>query len=223
MVGAVVFVPSPPFLLAALGGGLADLRASCREAVTALDGCGEVVVVATGPVDGWATGPIDATPYGAPGAAAVDALPLGLAVGATLLGDREFRLCAVAAGELPDLPGDVGLLVVGDGPARRSEKAPGHLDPRSRDLDEVVERALLAGDPEQLLAVDPGLAAELLMAGLPVWRAVARALLRDRPGPDAWTTRLLSSTAPYGVAYLVATWQRDPDRLRRAGQPAPSV
>ena len=196
MVGAVAFVPSPPFLLAALGGGPAELRATCQQAVSALDGCSEIVVVAAGPVDGWRTGAIDATPYGAPGCAAVDALPLGLAVGATLLGQRTFRLYAVATGELPQLPDDVGLLVVGDGTACRSEKAPGHFDPRASYLDAAIERALLAGNPDLLLAVDPILAAQLLMGGLPVWRAVARALLREGSaygaGRDRWVTRLLS-------------------------------
>lgn len=198
-VDAIAFVPSPPLLLEDLGGGPASLRSACSQAVSVLDGCAEVVVVGAADTDGWVTGSVDATPWGAPGEPAPDALPLALAVGVTLLG-RPGRLLGVRAGDLPELGAGTGLLVVGDGTAKRTEKAPGHLDPRAAAFDADVENALAAGDPAALLALDEGLAEELWVGGLGVWRAVARAA----PGP--WRGRVHLAEAPYGVGYVVASW-----------------
>jgi hypothetical protein len=197
MVRAVAFVPSPPLLLAALGGGPADLRAACAQAISVLDGL-DVVVVGAAPVDGWLSGSIDATPWGAPGRPAPDALPLALAVGATLLADRPHTLYGVAGGGLPEL-GEVGLLVVGDGSARRTEKAPGHLDDRAAGFDAQVAAALAAGSPGLLGALDADLAQELLVGGGPVWRAVSTL-------PGAWRGQLHLAEAPYGVGYFAASW-----------------
>jgi hypothetical protein len=197
MVAAVAFVPSPPLLLAALGGGPRSLRSACAQAISALDGL-DVVVLGAAPADGWVTGSIDATPWGAPGAAAPDALPLALAVGSTLLADRPHALYGVAAGGLPDL-GDVGLLVVGDGSARRTEKAPGHLDARAAGFDAQVEAALAAGSPALLGALDASLAGELLVGGMPAWQAVSQL-------PGSWQGVVHLAEAPYGVGYFAASW-----------------
>jgi hypothetical protein len=197
MVAAVAFVPSAPLLLAALGGGSAVLRSACKQAISALDGL-DVVVVGAAPDDGWLAGSIDATPWGAPGPALPDALPLALAVGATLLGGRHHALYGVAVGDLPEL-GDVGLLVVGDGSARRTEKAPGHLDARAAGYDAQVEAALAAGSPALLGDLDPELGQELLVGGRAVWRAVAQL-------PGSWRGVVHLAEAPYGVGYFAASW-----------------
>lgn len=205
MVRVLVFVPSPPLLLDALGGAVTALRSACQQALLALDGC-DAVVIGASPTDGWVTGTVDATPYGAAGRATEDGLPLALAVGRTLLAG------AALYGVTPpsQLPEAEGLLVVGDGTARRTDKAPGHFDERAGVFDAEVENALAAGDPEALLALDPVLADALLVGGLDAWRAAARAALAEvRPdgeAPRGWTGAVYLAEAPYGVGYVVATW-----------------
>ena len=97
------------------------------------------------------------------------------------------------------------MLVVGDGAATHTERAPGHLDPRAADFDAAVAAALAGADPEALLALDPELAAALLAAGRAPWQVLAG--LAERTG-DGWRGELLYSDAPYGVAYHVAVWTR---------------
>lgn len=196
---AIAFVPSPPLLLRDLGGGPADLRAACAAAVSVL--IGDVLVVGTTEQTGWCEGDIDATPYGGPGPAPRQALPLPHSVGATLLGTTVARFYGVApGGRIPD--GDVSLLVVADGTAKRSDKAPGAFDPRAERFDGSVEQALRTGDLQALLDLDAALAAELMVGGLPAWQAAAAAA----QGAAAWSGEVLYADAPYGVGYLVATW-----------------
>ena len=45
-------------------------------------------------------------------------------------------------------------VVVADGTAKRTEKAPGHFDPRAESFDDSVDAALRNGDPDGLLALD---------------------------------------------------------------------
>ena len=209
MLAAVAVVPSAPRLLPALGGGPAALRSACLQALSVLDEVDEVVVVGHAEPPGWRTGTVDATPWGVRGIPAADPLPLPLAVGAALLGDRPHRLLGVDGGPVP-VEGRTGLLVVADGTATRTEKAPGHLDPRAEAFDREVEAALAAGDPDALAALDPQLAAALLAGGLPAWRSAATAARGQK-----WTGTVLYAAAPYGVGYLVATWLPAPGMLSR--------
>ncbi len=194
MTSAVAFVPSAPFLL--LGSGPEDLRASIDDALRALTG--DVVVVGAAPRGGWWEGSVDLTPYGGRGTPSDDPLPLALAVGRTLLGDRPHRLWGVPADGLPEAD---SLLVVADGTAKRSERAPGHLDPRAEAFDHAVAKALDTADAAALLALDPALAEQLWVQGLPAWRALAAV-----PGP--WQAEVTYAQAPHGVGYVVATWLR---------------
>lgn len=190
----LAFVPSAPLLL--FDAGPPELRAALSQALDALEG--EVVVVGAAPTPGWWTGSVDRTPYGEPGAPADDPLPLALAVGAHLLGGRPHRLWGVPSGPLPEAD---ALLVVADGTAKRTLKAPGHLDPRAEAFDDAVVRALASGDPAGLAGLDEALAAELWVGGLPAWHAAAGV-----PGP--WTGAVAYADAPFGVGYVVATWRR---------------
>lgn len=207
MLAAAAFVPSAPLLLDALGGGPDDLRSACLQAISVLDGAGRVVVVGDADQAGWLTGSIDATPYGAPGPPAERPLPLAHAVGATLLGNRACRHVGV---DVPDLDEPVAFLVVGDGSARRTEKAPGHLDRRAEDFDRGIEKALGTADLEALLDLDAVLAGELLVGGAGAWRAAATAARQqvrpDGTAPRGWDGRLHYAAAPYGVGYFVASW-----------------
>jgi hypothetical protein len=105
------------------------------------------------------------------------------------------------AGALAGLPGPVAVLAMGDGSARRSLKAPGHLDEAAEPFDDAVAAALAAGDPGALAALDPVEGARLLAAGVPAWRAVGTVLA----GREV-TGRLHAHEAPFGVGYLVADW-----------------
>ena len=95
------------------------------------------------------------------------------------------------------------LLVIGDGAATHTEKAPGYLDERAGPFDDAVAAALAAADPAVLAALDPVLAAELWVAGRATWQVLAGAT-RD----GTWTGELLHSSRPFGVGYHVAVWQR---------------
>jgi hypothetical protein len=177
-----------------LDAGPPDLREALSSAVATLEG--DVVVVGAAPAPGWWTGTVDRTPYGVPGEPAPDPLPLALAVGAHLA--PSARLWGVPSGELPPAS---SYLVVGDGTAKRTLKAPGHLDERAEGFDAGVVAALAAGDPAALGALDTHLAADLWVAGLAAWSAAA-----SLDGP--WQAEVLYADAPYGVGYAVATWTR---------------
>ena len=149
-------------------------------------------------------------PIGAPGGSP---LPLSLLIGAWLLHGRDAAYVSVAADATPRecaalgaelvAEGRVGLLVMGDGSARRSQKAPGYTDPRAEPFDGGVAEALAKADADALLAIDPALAGDLLAAGRAPWQVLAGA----QKASDAKVAELLYDEAPYGVAYFVASWR----------------
>jgi aromatic ring-opening dioxygenase LigB subunit len=95
----------------------------------------------------------------------------------------------------------VGLLVMGDGSARRSEHSPVHLHPRAEIFDTTVAKAFQHKDLDVLEALDPDLAGELQAAGRAPWQVLAGALEGTPLSGD-----LLYEAAPYGVGYLVASF-----------------
>jgi hypothetical protein len=97
----------------------------------------------------------------------------------------------------------VGLLVMGDGSACRTQKAPGYLDERAAPYDAEAARALGRADAAALAALDPGLSRELQAAGRAAWQVLAGAA-----GAGGFDAELLADEAPYGVGYLVASWAR---------------
>lgn len=121
----------------------------------------------------------------------------GLAVGERL----PTADCLAAGRRLAGSAARVALLVMGDGSACRTAKAPGYLDERAAAFDARVAGALAAADPAELAALDPGTAAELQAAGRAPWQVLAGAAQGVRP-----TGELLYDQAPYGVGYHVATW-----------------
>lgn len=108
--------------------------------------------------------------------------------------------CAALGQQLATAAERVALLVMADGSARRSPKAPGHLDERSVPFDAEVERAIGAGDVAALLALDADLAGDLMATGRAAWQVLAGALAGHEPACD-----ILYSGDPFGVAYLVAS------------------
>ena len=115
-------------------------------------------------------------------------------------GDRVARhLLAEAgfAGEVADGAG--GLLVVANGSATRSEKAPGHLDARAGAFDDHLGQVLRAGDTAALRELDVALGEELLAYDAPVLRS-----LGDLEG--AYESEVDYDDDPYGVQYWVVRW-----------------
>ena len=140
-------------------------------------------------------------------------LPLSVGVGVWLLsraGGASCRVVTVAAAAPPEECVQLGerlahagrlvLLVMGDGTACRDLKAPGYLDPRAEPFDATVAKALADADPAALLALDPVLADELMVAGRAPWQVLAGAVTAPMRG------EVLYDAAPYGVQYTVASW-----------------
>ncbi|GAA2330703.1 class III extradiol dioxygenase subunit B-like domain-containing protein [Streptomyces kunmingensis] len=99
----------------------------------------------------------------------------------------------------------VGFLVMGDGTACRTVKAPGYLDERADGVDSRIAESLRTLDRDGYLAqLDAGLAAELKISGRAPWQLLSAAWSQDH-GDDG-TGRLLYEDAPYGVGYFVASW-----------------
>ncbi|HMA47188.1 MAG TPA: hypothetical protein VKP11_08320, partial [Frankiaceae bacterium] len=103
------------------------------------------------------------------------------------------------------LSGRVALLVMGDGSAARAAHAPRGEDPRARPFDASVAAALGSADAAALLALDPSLARELVAAGRASWQVLAGAAAGRR-----WAGHLVYDDAPYGVGYVIATWEALP-------------
>ncbi|WP_322937085.1 class III extradiol ring-cleavage dioxygenase family protein [Nocardioides bizhenqiangii] len=92
-----------------------------------------------------------------------------------------------------------GVLVVGNGSAKRSLKAPGHLDDRAEVFDDDLRRALLAPLPVALAALDQQLAEEM-------WADVAGIRRLGELLTPAHTAEVLYDAAPFGVQYWVIRW-----------------
>jgi hypothetical protein len=216
---AAAFCPQPPLLVPQLAAGaageLADLRDACDQAVRTLAGlAGRLVVLGAsdaarcypgGTGDFRAYGVRLGVALGAPGRDGPGGpLPLPLLVGAWLA--QRAGVAAVGATVGPDGSGfdyqgePAGLLVMGDGSARRDARAPGGLDPRAAAFDAAAAAALASGDPRRLAGLDLALGAELMAAGTPAWVAAGGAL------PGAYAAKVSYDAAPYGVGYFVATW-----------------
>ncbi|MCD9145595.1 class III extradiol dioxygenase subunit B-like domain-containing protein [Streptomyces albireticuli] len=210
---------------------LDGLRAACLDAVGVLAAARPDRLVVIGPAGVSGLGPhpqgaagsfrgfgvdVDVR-LGRGGVAGERALPQSLAVAAWLLGRTGWAAApveglgvgeplesdrALAVGrELAATDERLALLVMGDGSACRTLKAPGYLDPRAEGFDAAAARALGAADSAALAAMDGELAHELKAAGRTPWQVLAGA------GEAAdLTGELLYDEAPYGVGYFVATW-----------------
>ncbi|MEV6130461.1 class III extradiol dioxygenase subunit B-like domain-containing protein [Streptomyces violaceusniger] len=121
----------------------------------------------------------------------------GLGVGEPLAAER----CIEVGRELAGRAERTALLVMGDGTACRTLKAPGYLDERAAPFDAEVARALAAADAGALAALDEELAYELKAAG----RAPLQVLAGAAEGAPL-KGELRYDEAPYGVGYFVASW-----------------
>jgi hypothetical protein len=104
---------------------------------------------------------------------------------------------------LADRAARVALLAMGDACARPAREDPDVPDPAAQDYDEEVAEALAAADARWLARLDPALDDELVVAGRAAWQVLAGAARGTR-----MQGRLLCMAAPYGVTYLVASWEQ---------------
>ncbi len=218
-----------PAVASGAAGELDGVRAACFEALReVLATAPERVVVVgagtssqrhgagTGSLRGFGVAldvPLD------PAVASPTPLPLSLTIGAWLLaavgwpGDRVALELDASAGAatLAAIGTALGqetvrtvLLVVADGSASRTERAPASLDPDAQAFDADVEAALASGHPHVLAEVDGDRAAAVTSHGWPAWHvaATATAVAGDAP----YEARVLAAEGPYGVGYLVASW-----------------
>jgi hypothetical protein len=98
----------------------------------------------------------------------------------------------------------LGLLVMADGSARRTLKAPGYYDARAAPFDAIVEAALRDGDSGALAGLDHQLAAELLVSGRAAWQVLAGAV--SEADQSSLRSRVHYSADPFGVWYPVVSW-----------------
>ncbi|MGW2341118.1 class III extradiol dioxygenase subunit B-like domain-containing protein [Streptomyces sp. NPDC001661] len=226
MLVAAAACPCPPLLVPEVAAGAAPeldaARTACDEAIAALLAAEPdlVWIIGEGPDtavhEPGARGSfrpfgVDLDVHlGAPSDGVGATLPPSLSVGAWLLTRAgwtgEVRGYEVA-GDGSTFPGAadaerVGFLVMGDGTACRTLKAPGYLDERAEGVDAAVAAALRDLDADGTLAnLDADLARELKISGRAPWQLLSTAWdKRDGTG------RLLYEDAPYGVGYFVASW-----------------
>jgi hypothetical protein len=110
--------------------------------------------------------------------------------------------CLRLGAELAGLAPRVALLAMGDASARKATGVHGAADPAADSYDAEVAAALAAVDPGRLARLDPALDGELLIAGRAAWQVLAGAA-----DGAALRGRLRCAVAPYGVSYLVASWE----------------
>ncbi|MEV5124932.1 class III extradiol dioxygenase subunit B-like domain-containing protein [Streptomyces decoyicus] len=220
-----------PAVAAGAAPELAALRAACLDATGVLAAARPDRLVVLGPADEAGRGPhpqgargsfrgfgVDLeVRLGAAGTTPERELPPSLSVGAWLLSRTDWADAPVdALGVAESLPRDqalstgreiaasaprVALLVMGDGSACRTVKAPGYFDERAEAFDTATARALGTADLDALTALDEERAAALQVSGRAGWQVLAGAA----EGADLHG-RLLRDEAPYGVGYFVAAW-----------------
>lgn len=116
---------------------------------------------------------------------------------------------------VPPVPerGDL-VVVVADGPASLTPRAPVPEDPRGVELDDRLATWVRSGGA--LPDPDAGTADEVGWWSRPAWRALA-GLTGGRPAADA------VSWAPFGVGYHAGRWSNDDERTGVADHPGHRV
>jgi hypothetical protein len=226
MLVAAAICPAAPLLARELTGSdpvVPDLRAACQDATAAMLAADPAVVAVVGTAAQareWENSAVFDMSGFAPalrvtaGAGHGD-LPAALGLGRILLDQAGYdgslvlysvtedcpaASCAALGERLAGRAGRAALLVMADGSARRTLKAPGYLDERSAPFDARIERAIAAGDPRALLTLDASLARDLLATGRPAFQVLAGAAT----GRDV-TSVVRYRGDPFGVFYLVAS------------------
>ncbi len=230
MILAAAVCPHPPLLFRELNGrqdAVADLRATCREAVRDVVAGAERAVLVGGAETSRSWDPTLPPPvhryggsrFAAPGRG--ETLPLSLGVGRRLLDeagwDGPVEVLSIAwdapradaevlAGDLAGRAQRLAVLTLGDGSARRGPTAPAPLAARAVGYDDATAHALAEGDAQALLELDPQLAADLGVSGRAAFGVLGALALAHPGGPAAVVATLRHRDDPIGVSYFVATW-----------------
>lgn len=233
---ATAVLPTPVFLLPGMtGSGAAepDLRAACLDALKVVCASAEAVCVIA---DRYEIG--TPRPPGAGHRGRQWQPTLGHRLARALLEDvgwagsagdvatrgttREIttsclddaRTCAGLWASETALRGDAAtaLVVMGDLSACSTPDSPTWYDPAAAAFDLAVQRALLSGDPEALLTLDPQAGRDFLVSGRAPWQVMAGAWLSASGRPDSGggarrTATIHWSGSPFGVGYRVVTYR----------------
>ncbi|MGY0500470.1 hypothetical protein ACWZHB_18440 [Nocardia sp. FBN12] len=173
-------------------------------------GFGADVVVGLGPA-GAEPGPADAQlplPVLIAGWLREQVAP-GISVRARLFAaDATAAACSEAGralrAELDSEREPYGVLVVADGAATLTVKAPGYLDERAPMVQHDLDAALRSGSRAGLAALEPDLCAALLVDGRAAYQVLGGLFAADPVDPQV---RTLYQDAPFGVGYDVSVWQ----------------
>jgi hypothetical protein len=111
-----------------------------------------------------------------------------------LASEQGARVAAHLLGEVPREGDEPSYLVVGNGSAKRTEKAPGHFDERAAAFDTALGESLWRGWPE----LDAVLAEEL-------WADV-HGIARMGSLGDLGEAQVDYADDPFGVQYWVMRW-----------------
>lgn len=234
MLVAAAVLPHPPLLVPALAAGAASeldgLRATCAKALDAVlaSPSAHLAVVAggneratfgpgaRGSLAGFGVPVETAVPGGVPTGEPV--MPLAATIGCWLLSQRSVT-CPVSVEVVPErmTPRDaaslgaalaashdhVALVAMGDGSAALTARAPGYLVPGAAEWQAEVERLVGAADLAGIGELTVEDAERFRAAGRAAWQVLAGAA-----AGGSWDGGLLAAEAPYGVGYLVASWER---------------
>jgi hypothetical protein len=221
MLVSACVLPHPPVLVPEVAvqspSWLGDLRKTCIDTLTRTLAAEVDTLVVVGGAD--RPGQWDGSAGGSMAAYGVDVafggvrteLPLSLTIAAHLLDEVDWRgiraYVAVDRTSPPAARIELGrslaagqrtaLVVMGDGSAKRSKQAPGYFDERAARFDAEAVSAIAATDPQAISALDPQVAQELWVAGLPAWQVLAGAL------DGRYAARVDYDEAPTGVGYFV--------------------
>ncbi|WP_344940582.1 hypothetical protein [Sphaerisporangium flaviroseum] len=212
-----------PELAGAAAPELDDLRDACVSAVRSLAGSRPDTLIVVGGAGVAGSYEPDAGGSLAPWGVDIRVgsgnavLPLSLTIGGLLLGlagagppsgyeavpsEASPDACARLGAVLAERGRRLALLVMGDGPATLTVKAPGYLQTGAPAYHQALAQALGGADIQALAALDPADAQELWVGGRAAFQVLAGA---GRAG-DGLRGELLYDDAPYGVGYLVARW-----------------
>ncbi len=97
-----------------------------------------------------------------------------------------------------------GLLVVADGAATLTAKAPGSYDDRSQEFQDDLTAALRDGDCAAVEQLDPVVCLELGVAGRAAYQVLAGVFDNGTDGRPECST--MYADAPFGVGYHVGFW-----------------
>ncbi|MEV4012054.1 hypothetical protein AB0J35_16250 [Nonomuraea angiospora] len=214
LVAAAVCPPTPLITLQ-----LDELRSACHTAIATLHDARPDVLIVVGGAEtaaaygGQAAGTLRPWGIDVTAGRADLVLPLSLTVGRWLLGDRDpdgFQSvaldapsaeCLLLGEKLGKIAQKVALLVMADGTACLSPRAPGKYDEAAGPYNQLIANAVAQADPGTLAALDPAQADRLWVGG-----RAALQVLAGAAGTQRYGGRLLMETAPYGVGYFAGLW-----------------